>query len=71
MRVVLALDVGGTKLAAGLVTAEGELVASASTPTPVTDNSDELLAALLAVADAVGGDGDIVACGVGCGGPRP
>jgi len=69
MEVVLALDIGGTKLATGLVTAEGELVASASTPTPKTDNPDELLAALLAVADAVGGDGDIVACGVGCGGP--
>ena len=32
VEVVLALDVGGTKLAAGLVTAEGELVASASKP---------------------------------------
>jgi glucokinase len=69
VEVVLALDVGGTKLAAGLVTAEGDLVASASTATPATDDPDVVLAALLAVADAVGGNGDVVACGVGCGGP--
>src|SRR6476646_6112760 len=69
MEVVLALDIGGTKLAAGLVTPEGELVASASTATPVTEDPEVLLAALLAVADAVGGNGDIVACGVGSGGP--
>jgi glucokinase len=69
VEVVLALDVGGTKLAAGLVTAEGDLVASASTATPATDDPEAVLAALLAVADAVGGNGDIVACGVGSGGP--
>ena len=69
MRVVLALDIGGTKLAAGLVTGEGELVASASAPTPGTGDAEGLFSALLAVADAVGGDGDLVACGVGCGGP--
>lgn len=65
----MALDVGGTKLAAGLVTPEGDLVASASTATPATEDAEVVLAALLAVADAVGGNGDVVACGVGCGGP--
>lgn len=65
----LAIDVGGTKLAAGLVTPDGELVARAGAPTPETDDPEEVFSVLLAVVDAVGGDGDVVVCGVGCGGP--
>jgi glucokinase len=67
--VALAVDIGGTKLAAGLVTATGELVTSARAPTPRTDDGEALFSALLAVVGAVGGNGDVVACGVGCGGP--
>jgi len=83
--VALAVDVGGTKMAAGLVTAEGELVASASSPTPPGADADALFSVLLALVDAVGGSaaakptrgrragsggrGDVVVCGVGCGGP--
>ena len=69
MDVALAIDVGGTKMAAGLVTAEGELVASASSPTPAGADAETLFSVVLAVADAVGGDGEVVVCGVGCGGP--
>src|SRR5438552_9328362 len=69
MQVSLAVDVGGTKMAAGLVDADGELVASASAPTPTTDDAEELFAVLAALVDAVGGDGEVVACGVGSGGP--
>jgi glucokinase len=74
----LAVDVGGTKLAAGLVTATGELVAARQVPTPRTEDLDELFAALAGVVGAVwrGGIGDhpetdakVVVCGVGCGGP--
>jgi glucokinase len=67
--VALAIDVGGTKLAAGLVTSEGEVVASASAPTPATDDAEEVFSRLLAVVDSVGGDGEVAVCGVGCGGP--
>ena len=54
MEVVLALDIGGTKLGAALVDAEGEMVTSASAATPSTADPEVLMAALLAVADAVG-----------------
>src|SRR5688500_12819492 len=65
----LAVDVGGTKLAAGLVTADGELVARAQAPTPRTNDAEALFAALCAVVAAVGGNGEVAVCGVGCGGP--
>ncbi|MFN2606511.1 MAG: ROK family protein [Acidimicrobiales bacterium] len=65
----LAIDVGGTKLAAALVTADGEVVARAAGPTPVTDDAEEVFDRLLAVADAVAGNGEVAVCGVGCGGP--
>jgi len=69
MDVALAIDVGGTKLAAGLVTAEGDLVTSATSPTPRDADAESLLSLVLALCDAVGGDGEVVVCGVGCGGP--
>ncbi|MBA2495571.1 MAG: ROK family protein [Acidimicrobiia bacterium] len=65
---VLAVDVGGTKLAAGRVTAAGELVARAVAPTPTGGGGDAFLAALVGVIDEVRG-GDELGCGVGCGGP--
>ncbi len=69
MEVVLALDIGGTKLAAGLVDEAGALVASARAATPVTDDPEALFAVVMAVAESVGGNGEVMACGVGCGGP--
>jgi glucokinase len=67
----LAIDIGGTKLAAGLVSSGGELSAARQVPTPHTDDADELFGALAAVVGEVrSADGaDLVACGVGCGGP--
>src|SRR5947208_1580948 len=69
VQLALAVDVGGTKLAAGLVTAEGDLVTSASSPTPRDVDPESLFSVVLALCDAVGGDGEVVVCGVGCGGP--
>src|SRR5438445_705624 len=69
MGLALAVDVGGTKLAAGLVTDEGELVTSAAAPTPANDDAESIFAVVLALVDAVGGDGELAMCGVGCGGP--
>jgi glucokinase len=65
----LAVDVGGTKMAAGLVTAEGDLVTSATSPTPRAADAEKLFSVVLALVDSVGGDGEVVVCGVGCGGP--
>lgn len=69
IEVALAIDVGGTKLAAALVTADGEVVATARAPTPKGDDPEAVFGALSAVVDGVGGDGEPVVCGVGCGGP--
>ena len=63
---MLAVDVGGTKLAAGIVTDEGQLLARAQAPT--AGDAESLFAALLGVIDEVR-QGDEVVCGVGCGGP--
>lgn len=68
MQTVLALDVGGTKLAAGVVDADGRLLARAARPTPREADGDAVLAALLDAAAEVR-TGDEVACGVGSGGP--
>ncbi len=68
MQTVLALDVGGTKVAAGAVDADGRLLARATRPTPPGDAGEAVLAALLAAAAEVRA-GDEVACGVGSGGP--
>jgi len=65
---VLAVDIGGTKLAAALVTGDGDVVASAVAPTPGGIDGDTVFAAVLAVVEQVRA-GDEAVCGVGCGGP--
>lgn len=64
MPTALAVDIGGTKLAAGLVADDGKLISSATVATP-TDRVFE------ALADLVGRvrTGAEEVCGVGCGGP--
>ena len=68
MDTALAIDVGGTKLAAGLVTDDGQVVASATAPS-LADDGEGLFRVLLALVEEVVGDGDVTVCGVGCGGP--
>jgi glucokinase len=71
---VLAIDIGGTKMAAAVVDDHGALVARSEAPTAGTDG-DALFGALIDVATkarldgAVAGATDLAACGVGCGGP--
>ncbi|MGH9212687.1 MAG: ROK family protein [Acidimicrobiales bacterium] len=67
MDVALALDIGGTKLAAGRVAATGRLLDHQEVPTGGADAAAlwERLATML---DTVR-HGDEVVCGVGCGGP--
>jgi glucokinase len=66
--IVLAVDVGGTKLAVGRVDGGGEVLERATVPTAGPGTLWERLAGLV---DQVR-QGDEVVCGVGCGGPmRP
>lgn len=65
---VLAVDVGGTKLAAGLVDGTGRVVRASRTPTPAADG-ETVWAALLALVSDVVALETVAAVGVGCGGP--
>ncbi len=65
---VLAVDIGGTKMSAGLVTDEGVIVERVDVPTPARADAEALFDALANAVAAVDARG-AVACGVGCGGP--
>jgi len=66
----LALDIGGTKLAAGVVDDAGRLAARARAATPPTGDPEAVFAALAGVIESLGAEASAVAvCGVGCGGP--
>src|SRR5690349_286540 len=75
----LAVDIGGTKLAAAMADGHGSLVGRRQVPTTLTGEGPAATEALFArlaglveavVADAAGqGVPPPVACGVGCGGP--
>jgi glucokinase len=69
VRSVLAVDIGGTKLAVAAVDEHGAVRSHAQAPTR-GDDAEALFAALAALVARVGGDaGPLAACGVGCGGP--
>jgi len=63
----LAIDIGGTKLAVGVVSTSGELLSRMQTQTPATD----VWGALKKLIDAQMLESPVrlEACGVGCGGP--
>ena len=68
--IALAVDIGGTKMAAGLVDGAGTLLARTQVPTPPGADAEALFAALASATDAVLADGPApTVCGVGCGGP--
>jgi glucokinase len=64
----LAVDIGGTKLAAGVVDDDGRVLSRREVPTPSEGDGDSLFETLGAVVDDVRVGGEAV-CGVGCGGP--
>jgi glucokinase len=74
--VALAIDIGGTKLTAARVTADGEVHDARTVPTagpasPAGADAEALWRRLVELVDGVR-RGDEVVCGVGCGGPmRP
>jgi glucokinase len=71
-RRVLALDIGGTKLAVASVDDAGQVHRAAQAPTRGED-AEALFGALASLVREVAGErpaaGGVVACGVGCGGP--
>jgi glucokinase len=68
MDTALAIDIGGTKLAAGIVSGDGVLLHRDEAPTPATADAEELFAALLGLVEALPPAAPVV-CGTGCGGP--
>ncbi len=66
---LLAVDVGGTKLAVGLVDRAGRLHQRLTAATPATGSAEVLFATLTALVDRLAPFGRFAACGVGCGGP--
>lgn len=65
----LAIDIGGTKLEAGVVDASGQLVHRRRVTTTATDDGEQLYGDLLALVDAVAAGVPFESVGVGCGGP--
>jgi glucokinase len=68
---ILAVDIGGTKLAAGIVRDDGALLVRDEVPTPSGDGAEKLFGTLTDLVDNLGRKhrDDVVAVGVGCGGP--
>ena len=66
---VLAVDVGGTKFAAGVVDRAGTILWSARAPTPAGAAEEELWASLAELLSRVPTNFVPQGCGVGCGGP--
>ena len=70
METCLAVDIGGTKVAAGIVADDGTLLAHSQTPTPRGTDAEDLFAVLAALVGEMTSAGhELLACGVGCGGP--
>lgn len=68
MQTVLALDIGGTKMAGSVADADGGLHGRAVRATPGSTDGEEVLGALLEVVQEVRQGGE-QAVGIGCGGP--
>lgn len=68
-RPVLTLDIGGTKMAGGLVTGSGQVLRSARVPTPLGAGAEHLWAAVTGLLDEVSAGSSYAGVGIGCGGP--
>ncbi len=65
----LAVDIGGTKLAAGVVNENGRLIRRTSLSTPRTSSDEELFGTLVELLGPYRPFEQYRACGVGCSGP--
>ncbi|RJQ83449.1 ROK family protein [Pseudonocardiaceae bacterium YIM PH 21723] len=68
-RHVLAIDVGGTKIAAALITVDGDIVARAVRPTPTGDADTVFDALTEAVREVLASGVEPVGVGIACAGP--
>jgi glucokinase len=68
---VLGIDIGGTKLAAGVVSLSGQVLGYQRTPTPVDLDAEGLFSAVVRLAEGAQSRCrlPVAALGVGCGGP--
>lgn len=68
---ILGIDIGGTKLAAGVVARDGRTLSDVRRPTPHDVDADGLLAVVVALAEQARGDAgvEVDTVGIGCGGP--
>lgn len=66
---VLAIDIGGTKMAAALVDGDGNVEGRQQIPTPRDVDAEELYARLRDLSARVLSSEKAEACGIGCGGP--
>lgn len=69
MELVIAVDIGGTKLAAATVRHDGTLIERLETPTPARDSDEMMWQTLAGLIDALPSAADALAVGCGCGGP--
>ena len=67
----LAIDIGGTKIACGVVSPSGDLIYRDSVPTPQGADQEELFSTLMGLVEKVVSESGlgVSVCGVGCGGP--
>jgi glucokinase len=63
----LAIDIGGTKIAAGIVDSSGEILKESQVKTPKTEDENEVFNQVINAISDLGGEFEII--GVGCGGP--
>jgi glucokinase len=66
---VLAVDIGGTKIAAAIVDGQGQIQTEVVTPTPSSGDAEVVFGSVSAAIEKVSGEKDVAICGVGCGGP--
>jgi glucokinase len=66
---VLAVDIGGTKIAAAIVEGSGRIRSESAVPTPHSRDPEEVFGAVCAAVDQIRPGAEPVICGVGCGGP--
>ena len=66
---VLAVDIGGTKMAVAVVSATGSVLWQTRAPTPPAGDSDRLWSTVVSLVESVPGGFEPMACGVGSGGP--
>jgi glucokinase len=68
MNRALGVDIGGTKIAVGLVEADGTISQRREVATPAQEGADAIIAAVLGAATAAMHGSEVVACGVGTAG---